>query len=213
MSCGPKFLQRRHLATASLLSLSMPGQNHLLCSRSHVWSQPKWPFHLCTSVTRLSPSSFDTHSTRATQSFAFVWMCHNLPSWIAKLSTQCLALRRALMSGMSAFVSASTTSQSHGSSVNCSHNLVCSSSVDMVVICITSFVMLELASQSGHTDHSNPSLSCLASLALAHLWLMASATTFVTPGWCRMSVMFQQVMDSSHLACVTLCHFLSSTSR
>src|SRR6266481_8386113 len=117
------------------------------------------------------------------------------------------------MSSMSALISASTTSRSHGSSANCSRNLVCSLSVDMAIICITSFVMLELASQSGCTDHSDPSLSCLTSLALAHLQLMASATTFVTPGRCHTSVMFRQVMDSSHLVCVALCHFLSSTSH
>src|SRR6266481_2378714 len=213
MYCGPKFLQREHSATTALLSLSIPGQNHLSCNLRHVWSHPKWPFCSWVFAASLNPSALGTHSTFATWSFAFVLMHHSLPSWIIKLSARCLALRRVLMSSMSPLVSASMTSLSHGSSENSWHNLVCSSVSIVTVTCIMSLTMPDAASQSGRTNQLAPLSLWLGPLASDHLWLMASATMLATPGQCLMSVMCWQTMDSSHLVCVELCFLLSRTSH
>src|SRR6266481_6221065 len=174
MYCGPKFLQREHSATTALLTLSIPGQNHLSCNLRRVWSHLKWPFCLWVFATSLNPSALGTHSTFSTWSFAFVLMCHSLPSWIVKLSARCLALCRALMSGMSPLVSASTTSLSHGSSENSWHNLVCSSVSVVTVTCIMLLTMPDATSQSGWTDQLAPSSLWLGPLTSDHLWLMAS---------------------------------------
>src|SRR6266481_10169040 len=213
MNCGPKFLHLGHAVTASLLSRSIPGQNHLSCNLSRVWSHPKWPFCSCTFDASLTPSVRGMHSTRATRSLAFVQIRQSQPSWIEKLRAQCLAWQRVRMSCMSLPVRASTTSLSQGSSANCLHNVVCSSMSFAVLICIMSFMMPELASQLGWTDQLTPSSVCSRSLASNHFWLMASATTFVIPGRCRMSTMFLHVIDSSHRACVALCFLFRSTSR
>src|SRR6266481_4803055 len=213
MNCRPKFLHRVHSAIASLLSRSIPGQNHLSWSLSCIWSHPKCPFSSCIFIARLKPFVCETHSTCVTRSFAFVHICQSLPFSIAKLRALCLALWWVQMSGMSLFVSASTMSLSHGSSVNCSCRLSNSSACPDVVTCIMSLLIPLLASQSGQTDQSAPSLSLLGPFALAHFLLIASATTLVTPGRCCMSMMFLHTIDSSHLACVTLCFLLSRTSH
>src|SRR6266481_9711871 len=153
------------------------------------------------------------HSTFATQSFAFVLIHQSLPSLIAKLSTRCLALHWVWMSGMFPLVSASTTSVSHGSSANSWHSLVCSAVSVISAICIMSLTMPDVASQSGQTNQLAPSLLWPGPLVSDHFRLMASATTFMTPGRCLMSMMFRQTIDSSHLACVELCFLLSRTSH
>src|SRR6266481_8217172 len=181
MYCGPKFLQWEHSATTALLSLSIPGQNHLSCNLRRVWSHPKWPFCSWVFAASLNPSALGTHSTFATQSFAFILMRHSLPSWIVKLSARCLALHRVLMSGMSPLVSASMTSLSHRSSENSWRNLVCSSVSVVTVTCIMSLMMPDAASQSCWTDQLAPSSLWLGPLASDHLRLMASTTTLVTP--------------------------------
>src|SRR6266481_7132825 len=147
MNCGPKFLHLGHAVTASLLSRSIPSQNHLSCNLSHVWSHPKWPFCSCTFDTSLTPSVHGMHSTCATRSLAFVRIRQSQPSWIEKLRARCLARRCVWMSCMSPPVRASTTSLSQGLSANCLCNVVCLSISFAVLICIISFVMPELASQ------------------------------------------------------------------
>src|SRR6266481_9259660 len=57
MNCSQKFLYREHSVIASLLSLSIPGQNHLSCNLSCVWSQPKWLFCSWTFIVSLNPLS------------------------------------------------------------------------------------------------------------------------------------------------------------
>src|SRR6266481_5903010 len=213
MNCGTKFLHWEHSATASLLSRSIPGQNHWSCSLSHVWSHLKWPLSAWVLVVSSNPFTAGSHSNLAARSFAFVHIRHSLPPSIVKLSAWCHALRLVHMSGMSQFVSAFMTSLSHGSSANClcmSANLSVSCPA---ASCIMSLTTPLLASQSGRTDHSAPSLSLLGPRASDHLRLIASATTFVTPGQCLMSTMFQQVIDSSHRAWVELCFLLRRTSR
>src|SRR6266481_9352043 len=172
MNCRPKFLHRVHSAIASLLSRSIPGQNHLSWSLSHIWSHLKCPFSSCVFIARLKPFICETHSTRATRSFAFIHMCQSLPFSIAKLRALCLALRWVRMSSMSLFVSASTTSLSHGLSANCSCRLADSSACPAVVTCIMLLLMLLLASQSGRTDQSAPSLSLLGPFASAYFLLI-----------------------------------------
>src|SRR6266481_5756468 len=216
MYLGPKFLQWGHSVTAVLLSLSIPGQDHFSCSFSRVWSHPKCPFSSCASAASLVLSVLGAHSTFATLSVAFVHTCHSLSPLIMKFVALCLALRLVWMSGMSWFVSASTTSLSQGLSANRSRSCACSLASVAPLSCMMSFVMpwlSWLASQSGRTDQSAPSLPSPSPLASDHFLLMASTTTLVTPGRCQMSVMFLLVIDSSHLACVEFCLFLSRTSR
>src|SRR6266481_5897682 len=114
MCFRPKFLHCGHSVIVSWVSLSIPGQNHLLWSLSFVWSQPKWPFSTCVCIASRHPSILGMHSTHAVQSLALVWVHHSLPSLIAKLRAWCLALRHERMSPSSPSVSASTTSLSHG---------------------------------------------------------------------------------------------------
>src|SRR6266481_7788354 len=140
MNCRPKFLHLGHAVMASLLSRSIPGQNHLSCNLSRVWSHPKWLFYSCTFDVSLTPSVRGMHSTHATQSLAFVRICQSQLSWFEKLRAQCLAWRHVQMSCMSPPVRASTTSLSQGSSANWMCNVVCSSMSFAVLICIMSFV-------------------------------------------------------------------------
>ena len=120
MCLGPKFLQHEHSVMAVLLSLSIPGQNHLSRSFSLVWSHPKWPFSSWVFAASSTCFVFGTHSTHVALSVAFVCVYHSLPSSMVKFIAQCLARYLVQMSGMSWFVSNSTTSLSHGSSANCS---------------------------------------------------------------------------------------------
>src|SRR6266481_7519437 len=91
MNLGLKFLHRGHSVMASLLSLSIPGQNHFSCNLSLVWSHPKWPFSSCTLSASQIPSVLGTHSTLAVLSFAFVRTHHSFPLSIMKFIMQCLA--------------------------------------------------------------------------------------------------------------------------
>src|SRR6266481_9818711 len=182
MNCGPKFLHWEHSAMASLLSWSIPGQNHWSCSLSHVWSHPKWPLSAWVLVVSSKPFTAGTHSTLATRSFAFVRIRHSLPPSIVKLSAWCHALHLVHMSGMSQFISAFTTSLSHGSSANCSCMSANLSVSHPAASCIMLLTTPLLASQSSQMDHSAPSRSLLGPHASDHLQLIASATMFVTPG-------------------------------
>src|SRR6266481_7586128 len=213
MYLGPKFLQQGHSVTAVFLSLSIPGQNHFSRSFSRMWSHPKCPFSSCASAASLALSILGAHSTFTTLSVAFIRTFYSLSPLIMKFVALCLALHLVRMLGMSWFVSASTTSLSQGSSANCSHSCACSLASVAPLSCMMSFVMPWLASQSGQTDQSAPSLPSPSPLVSDHFLLMASATTLVTPGRCQMSVMFLLVIDSSHLACIEFCLFLSRTSR
>src|SRR6266481_8560655 len=204
-----KFLHCGHSVIVSRVSLSIPGQNHLLWSLSFVWSQPKWPFSTCVCIASRRPSVLGTHSTRAVRSLALVRVHHSLPSSIAKLRARCPALCREWMSPSSPSVSTSTTSLSHGSSLKCSCISACTSASPM---CMMLFTIPLWASQSGRTVQSVLSLPVLGPLASDHFQLIASATMLETPGWCRTSTMFLHVIDSSHLAWVALCLLFRSTS-
>src|SRR6266481_4700317 len=154
MNLGLKFLHRGHFVTASLLSLSIPGQNHFSCNLSLVWSHPKWSFSLCTLSTSWIPSVLGTNTTLPILSFAFIWTHHSFLLSIMKFITWCLAQHLVCILGMSWFVRASTTSLSHGLSANHSCNCVYSSGSWALCICMMSLVIPWLASQSGQTDQS-----------------------------------------------------------
>ena len=125
MCLGLKLLHCGHSVIVCYVSLSIPSQNHLLCNLSFVWSHPKCPFSACICAASWHPSALDTHSTCAVQSLAFVRIRHSLLSSIVKLRAWCLALNHEQMSPSSPSVSASTTSLSHGSSLNHSRITAC----------------------------------------------------------------------------------------
>src|SRR6266481_839108 len=204
-----KFLHCGHSIIVSRVSLSIPGQNHLSWSLSFVWSQPKWPFSMCVCIASRCPSVLGTHSTHAVWSLALVWVRHSLPSSIAKLRAQCLALHCEQMSPSSLSVSTSTTLLSHGSSLKRSHIAACTSASPM---CMMSFTIPLWASQSGHTIQSALSLPVLGPLASDHFRLIVSAMMLETPGRCQISTMFLHVINASHLAWVALCLLFRSTS-
>ena len=60
----------------------------------------------------------------------------------------------------------------------------------------TSFVIPLVASQSGNTDHEEP--SALVHLQFLHMRLRPSATGFSMPGLCLMSMMLWLRIDSIH---------------
>src|SRR6266481_3050745 len=62
------------------------------------------------------------------------------------------------------------------------HSPACSPMSVTSATCIMSLTMPDAASQSGWTDQLTPSPSWPGPLASDHFQLMASATTFVTPG-------------------------------
>ena len=60
----------------------------------------------------------------------------------------------------------------------------------------TSFVIPLVASQSGKTNHEEPSV--LVHLQFLHMWVRPSATGFSMPGLCLMSIILWLRVDSIH---------------
>lgn len=153
------------------------------------------------------------HSVLQTLSFAFVDILHSLPWFITKFFEQCIARRRSEMFDPASWPSKCNTMGSKNTSPL---NLSAKSNGSVEASCgivLTDKILLRMpfvASQSGSTDHSEPS-PCWRR-RFCHILLSPSATGFSIPGLWRISVMFLARIDSFHLLWWTLIYSLRRQS-